>query len=159
MHGDAEQELEEARERYLWGRMVLLLWATLILSGALAILWILTVILDWQPYLLLGLLGLLAGIAILAAVWGSRRGRTLTGLVLGGLILPLLAAHLSGVAARSPETFSANSAALMSFVVYATVAFLTALSLSALWRGRSVRPSTEVHAAAEPAPPPEGSPS
>jgi len=159
MHGDAEQELEEARERYFWGRVVFLLWATLIFAGALAILWILTVVLAWQPYLLLGILGLMAGIAILAAVSGSRRGRAMTGLVLGGLILPLLAAHLSGVAARSPEAFSADSAALTPFVACATVGFLAALAMSALWRGRPVRPSTEVRAAAEPVPPAAGSPS
>jgi len=158
MHGDAEQELEEARERLLWGRVALALWTSLIILADVALLWILIAVLGWQPYLVLCILGALAGVAIAAALAGSRGSSATAGLVIGGVVLPLCAAYLSGLAARSPEALSAGSAALLPFIACATVSFLGAWCISALWRRRPAPPPPEIGTAHEPATSLEGTP-
>lgn len=152
MNSDAEQELEDARERYFWGRFTDVLWALLIVSALVAVLWILTMVLEWQRYFLLSFLGILAGISIAVALDGSRRDRARVGLVVGGITLPLLAAYLGSTAAQSPQTFSASSASLFPFLVHGTVALLGALLIANLWRRRPTRPPPEAPATPEPAP-------
>jgi hypothetical protein len=134
MGSDAERELEEARERQYWGRVVRGVSASLVLLGAVALLWILTALLDWQRHLLLSFIGLLSGVAVATAFGGSARERAITGLVIGGVTLPVLAAYLAGTAARSPDTFGTSSAGLFAFFVHGTVACAGVLWIAALRR-------------------------
>jgi hypothetical protein len=143
VNSDAEQELEDARERYFWSRLTRALWALLIVLTLVGGLWTLTVLLAWERYFLLSFLGLLAGLSIAVALGGSSRDRALAGLVVGGVTLPLLAAYLGSTAAESPEAFSANTASLFPFLVHGAVALVGALWISNLWRKRPTRPPPE----------------
>jgi hypothetical protein len=67
---------------------------------------------------------------------GSPRGRELTGLVLGTVTLPLLAAHLAEVGTRGDDLLGAYSASLVPFLAHATGAVLGGVALARLWSDR-----------------------
>jgi hypothetical protein len=154
MNSDVEQELEEARARYVWGTVASALWTSLVVVGALAVLFALTVLLGWQRQLLPNFLGLLAGASLAVAMAGSSGHRAVTGLVVGGVTLPLVAAYLAG---QSPEGLRASSAILSPFLAHGTIALVGALSISTLWRRRPMPPPPRDRAAGRP-PASEGGP-
>jgi hypothetical protein len=149
MNSDAEQELEDARERAFWRRIIQGLVSLLIVGALVAVLWTLTVVFEWQRYFLLTLLGLLAGLSIAVALGGSRRERSLTGLVVGGITLPSLAAYLGATAGRDPDRLSANSASFLPFLAGASVALLGAVWITNLWRPKPTPPAKESDEAPE----------
>lgn len=66
-------------------------------------------------------MGLLAGAAVAVALAASAPSRALAGLVLGGVTLPALAAHLGALGARSDAAFAAYSASSWGVSWSATV--------------------------------------
>ena len=140
MASEASQEREDLSERYFWGVVVRVLWTSLILLLVFGVLAALTALLGWLPYLLLGFVGLLAGIALAVAVLGSARSRELTGLILGAVTLPVLAGYLGRIAVESEAAFGAYSAKLMPFLAHATGAVLGGLWIARVWANRPARP-------------------
>jgi hypothetical protein len=143
---------EDAREREFWATILRLLWTSLVLLVVVAVLLLLTMLLGWLPYLLLSLLGVLAGTAIAVAVLGSARGRVLTGLVLGAVTLPLLAAWFGGVAVSNPGAFSAYSASFYPFLAHAAGAVLAGWWIWRIWHAGSGRPAALAEGAPGPGP-------
>jgi hypothetical protein len=119
------------------------LWISLIVLLGLGVLSSLTLLLGWQQYVALSLAGLLAGLAVLVALVGSARSRELTSLILGAVTLPVLAAHLGGVAARSAPAFTAYSASLLPFLAHATVVILGGAWMRQVWQRRPGRPTPD----------------
>ncbi len=134
-------DIEEARERYLWQVALRILGTSLVVLSALGVSVGLTALLGWWRHLLPSALGLLAGGAISVAGAGSARGREWTGLALGAVTLPMLAAHLAAVGAQSDAAFAAYGARLVPFLAHAALAVLGGISIAALWRGNA--PPTE----------------
>jgi len=143
------QEQDEASERYFWGMLLRILWASLILLLVAGLLASLTAILVWYQYPILCFLGLLAGLSIAAAL-GSLRTRDLMSLILGAFMLPLLGVYLAGIAARSPAEFSGYSAMLFPFFAYATGALLARFGIAWVWRTKPER--TQPDAQGKPVP-------
>jgi hypothetical protein len=133
-------ESDDERERVFWKKVIRVTWTAVVVLLALGGLSVLTWLLGWQRYLLLCLVGLLAGLAILTAMLGSARARELTSLVLGAVTLPLLAAYLGGVAARGEVPFTAHSATLLPFFTHATVVILVGWWISRAWQRGAARP-------------------
>jgi hypothetical protein len=103
----------------------------------------LTLFLGWRQYVLLALMGFLAGLAVLVVMLGSVRNRELTSLILGTVTLPLLAVYLGGVAARDTAAFTTYSASLLPFLVHATGVVLGGVWISRIWQRRPARPAAE----------------
>lgn len=143
------EELEEARERYLWAMVLRGTWTSLTVLLVLGMLSSLTVLLGWGRHLLLCLLGLIAGASVSVAV-RSARSRGLTTLVLGAVTLPLLAAHLASVAAQSEAAFDAQSASLFPFLVHSTGAALGGLLIARIWSRPLAPPRSEEREEASP---------
>lgn len=133
------EELEEARERYLWAMVLRGTWTSLTVLLVLGILSSLTVLFGWWRHLLLCLLGLIAGTSVSVAV-RSARSRGPTTLVLGAVTLPLLATHLAAVGAESEAAFDAHSASLVPFLACATGAVLGGLLIARIWSRRLTPP-------------------
>lgn len=127
-------ESDDARERQFWLAVLRVLGTSSILLVALGVLLSLTLLLGWQRYLLLCLMGALAGLAILVAIQGAARTREVTSLVLGAVTLPGLAAYLAGLAAHDEATFTAYSAGLFPFFVHASVVIIAGLWILRAWR-------------------------
>lgn len=141
---------DDLREEQFWKTILRLTWTCLVVVLAGAILSSLTILFGWIPYLLLSLLGVLAGIAIAVAVAGSPRGRVLAGLLLGGVTFPLLAAYLGGLAVSNPGAFSAYSTSFFPFLANAAGTMLAALWIGRIWHGESQRPAEVTPGGAEP---------
>lgn len=141
MASDTLELEEDASERRFWRTVLRWLWASLILLAVAGLLAILTAALGWAPYLLLATLGAFAGMALSLPIGGASSSRELTGLILGVLILPLVAAWLSGLAASEPAAFAAQGAALVPFFAYAAGALVAALAIARAWRGREEPPA------------------
>jgi hypothetical protein len=128
---------EEQSARRFWRAFLRLLWTSLILLAALAPLAVLTALLGWGPYLVLGFVGLLAGIMITVAYLSSARSRELISLMLGAFTLPVLAAYFARLAGADQVAFSTATTSLFPFLTYATAATLAGLGLARLWRPRA----------------------
>jgi hypothetical protein len=137
MSSDTLQSDEDASERRFWGMILRGVWTALIVLVIVGILASLTVALHWTPYLLLGGVGVLAGLLLLPVLLGSARGRELTGFILGAIALPILAAWLTSLAATSPATFTAYSAGLAPFLAHAAGAVCGGIAIARVWRDRS----------------------
>ena len=147
MVSDITQTSEDASEQHFWGAVLRMLWTALIgllLSGVLASL---IVVLDWQPYLLLCLIGVVTGASLSIAFAGSARSRELTALVLGGITLPALAAWLGTMSVTGDAAFRASSTSLTPFVVHAATAALGGLWIARVWRRAPAVPEREDAAA------------
>jgi len=146
MGEDFESDNGEAGKQRSSGVSLRLLWSTLIASVVLGALAALTLVFGWQRYVLLCLMGLLAGAALALATLGSARGRELTGLVLGAVTLPLLAIYLGGIAVTDPGSYAAYSDSLAPFLLHATGATLGCVWISRLWssehRSKDDQPSS-----------------
>lgn len=125
---------DDESEQHFWEKLGRLLWSSLILLLALGLLVALTFLLRWQAYLPVSFVGVLAGLALSLALQGSARTRELTGLVLGALILPMLAAYLGGIAARDADAFPTYGATTSAFLAHATMVTLTVSWISQVWR-------------------------
>jgi len=134
--GELQLDTEEAAERRFWGRALRVSLTGLIPLATAGLLWAFTAGFAWERYLSLSLIGVLAGIAVAVATLGSRRMRAITGLVVGGVVLPIIATHLAGVAARDPAEFTAMAAGLIPFLVSASGALAAVLLVVALWPRR-----------------------
>jgi hypothetical protein len=134
MGSDTLQSDEDASERRFWGMILRVVWTALIVLVVAGVLASFTVALNWTPYLVLGAVGLLAGLSLLLVLLGSARGRILTGFVLGVIALPMLAAWLTSLAATSPATFTAYSAGLAPFLAHAAGAVCGGIAIARLWR-------------------------
>lgn len=143
MGGAMEEDLEDERDRHFWWIIVKVIWTSLIILFVFGVLSSLTVFFDWGKYLLLCFVGLLAGISIAAGILGSPRNRDLIALVLGAVILPILAAYLGSIAARSQAAFSAYSASLFPFFAYATGTMVGGLVIGKIWQKKPGRPRPE----------------
>lgn len=143
-----EEGLEEARERHFWEVVLRTIWTALVVLLVLGVLSWLAVLLGWWKYLLLCVVGLLAGISVSVAAVGSARSRELMTLVLGAITFPIVAIHLAGVAAGSQAAFGAYSASLLPFFAHATAAVLGGLWISRVWQRRPARRELEVAAKA-----------
>jgi len=141
---------EEAREQQFWATMLRLLWTSLVLLLVVGVLLLLTMLLGWLPYLLLSVLGLLAGVAITVAVLGSARGRLLISLVLGAVTFPLLAAYFGGLAASNPGGLSAYSASFFPFLAHAAGTIVAGAWIWRIWHPGSERASMMVEGAPGP---------
>jgi hypothetical protein len=137
-----QEELGAARERYFWAIVLGAIWSSLIAAGLVGGLAALIALLDWSRHLLMCLVGLLAGVAVAVATSGSARTRELTGLVLGAVTLPLLAAHLAGAAAESDGALAAQAPGLFAFFAHAVAGVAGGVSIAAVWRRRP-RPPDE----------------
>jgi len=127
---------DEVGERRFWAAMLRWLWSILIVlltTGALAGV---TAALRWAPFGLLAALGVLAGGSLSLALLGSARSRELTGLVLGAIVLPALAAWLSGLAAVVPGALPAHGAGLTPFLVHLTVTLAACVAIARVWRSQ-----------------------
>lgn len=131
---------EEVRERYFWVTLLRGFGLLLSLLVLLGLLWLLNELLGWWPYLVLSILGLLAGAAITVALLASVHYRAVVTIALGAIALPILAAYLSGIAARSPAEFTVYAASFLPFLIHAVVALLIGLWISRAWRGRPQPP-------------------
>jgi hypothetical protein len=149
MDNDLAPDDEEIREQRSWSFALRLLWSALIVCLVLGALAGITLGFGWQRYLLLCLVGLLAGAALALATLGSARGREVTGLVLGAVTLPLLAIYLGGIAVTDPGSYAAYSNSLAPFLLYATGAILGCLWISRLWSRESRRKDDQSPAAPE----------
>lgn len=129
-------DTEEARERRFWRCVWQVSWSVLLVLGVLTVLVSAAFLLDWGRYLVLALLGLLAGVAIAVAMLGSARGRQVTGLVLGAFVLPLLAMLLGAVAVRSEAEFVTWGSTLLPFLAWAAGAVAVVPALAWIWRPR-----------------------
>lgn len=138
-----EDDLEDERERFFWGIILKVIWTALIILFVFGVLSSLTVFLDWWKYLLLCLVGLLAGISISVGIAGSSRNRDLIALILGAVIFPIWAAYLGSVAVRSQAAFRTYSASLFPFFAYATGAILSGLLIAKIWQKKPGRPELE----------------
>lgn len=134
---------DDDRERHFWEVLGRLLWSSLILLFALGLLAALTFLFRWQAFLPVSFVGILAGLALSLALRGSARSRELTGLVLGALILPMLAAYLGGIAARDADAFPTYGATLSAFLAHATMVTLTVPWISQVWRRRPAPPAPD----------------
>jgi hypothetical protein len=132
---------DDIREEQFWKTVTRLTWTFVVVGLTVAVLSSLTLLFGWLPYLLLSLLGVLAGIAIAVAVAGSPRGRVLTGLVLGGVTFPLLAAYFGGLAVSNFGAFSAYSTSFFPFLANAAGTLLAALWIGRIWHAGSQRPA------------------
>jgi hypothetical protein len=110
------------------------LWTLLILSGFLGLLLPLTMYLDWWKVPLACLLGLLTGISLAAGISASLQNRKLITLLLGSLILPGLAVHVSLLAGNDPQAFDAASSVLIPFLSYALAALIGDLIIVKIWQ-------------------------
>ena len=133
---------DDAIERRFWGTMLRTMWSGIIVLGLFGALTATTVTLGWSRYFVLCILGFLAGVALAAALLGSEAGRERVILVLGVFTLPVLAVYLAVVGVGSEAAFSAYSAHLTPFLVYASAALLGGLGIAAVWRGRPPSPAT-----------------
>jgi hypothetical protein len=148
MGDDFESDDEEVREQRSWSLVLRLVWSALIGCLVLGVLAGITLAFGWQRFLLLCLMGLLAGAALALATLGSARGREVTGLVLGAVTLPLLATYVGGIAVTDPGSYAAYSDSLAPFLLHATGATLGCLWISRLW-SREPRRDDQSPAAAE----------
>jgi hypothetical protein len=155
MSNVAEWELEEARERNLWIQVRQVIWTILIVLGTVVFLCAMSALPGWRGFIVLGLLGVLAGLCIALAVGHAGPHRPLAGLVFGGITLPLLAAYLGTSAARDPNEFRFTSTGLMAFFAYGAAAFFAVLWITTIWRRTPNRGGPE-NAGAEDFPPHEG---
>lgn len=135
------EESEEARERRFWGVVLRSIGTSTIILLVAGVLASLTWALDWRKYLLLCVVGLAAGGSIVVAAL-SAHGRELVGLVLGAITLPLLAAHLAGVAATNEAAFGAYSDGLLPFFTHAAGPVLAAPWIYRIWRRRPEPPES-----------------
>lgn len=135
---------DEPRERYFWGTALWVLWIALIVLLVAGALTTLTLLLGWGQYVLLALVGLLAGLAVLVAMLGSARNRELTSLILSTVTLPALAVYLGSVAARDAAAFTTYSAILLPFLVHATGVILGGVWISRVWQRRPAQPAPEI---------------
>ena len=140
---------DDIREEQFWRTAVRLTSTFAVLGLTVAVLSSLTLLFGWLPYLLLSLLGVLAGIAIVVAVAGSPRGRMLTGLVLGGVTFPLLAAYFGGLAVSNSGAFSAYSTSFFPFLANAAGTLLAGLWIGRIWHAGSQRPTAVTEGEAE----------
>lgn len=136
MSPDTTSEREAADERRFWRRFRQVLWTSLIGLGVLGLLVTASLLLGWGRYVVLAVLGLLAGLALALALMGSPQSRHLTGLLLGGVTLPVLAAHLGAVAIRSEAEFLAYGDRLLPFLAWAAAAALGVPWVARIWRAR-----------------------
>lgn len=143
------EELEEARERYLWAMVLRGVWTSLTVMLVLGVLASLIVLLGWGQRLLLCLLGVLAGTSVSMGL-ASARSRGLTALVLGAITLPLMATYLAAVAAQSEAAFDAHGAGLFPFMVHAIGAVLGGLLVARIWSRRLVPPRADEREQASP---------
>ena len=130
MASDVLLDPEEAAEQRFWRRVRRIMLVLLILAAAAGILWALTAVLGAERSPALVLLGLLAGSAVAVPALASRRMRAIAGLVIGGIVLPLLAAHLGDLAAMDPAAFRTAAGGLLQFLIAASVALFAALVIS-----------------------------
>jgi hypothetical protein len=149
MSNDLVPDDEEVKEQRSWSLVLRLFWSALIACLVLGALAGITLAFGWQRYLLLCLVGLLAGAALALATLGSARGREVTGLVLGAVTLPLLAIYLGGIAVTDPGSYAAYSDSLAPFLLHATGATLGCLWISRLWSREPTRKDDAAPAARE----------
>jgi len=136
MASDTPQWDDDTSEQRAWAILLRATWTTVILLAAAGTLAVLSHAFGWNPSLLLSVLGLLAGLALLAAFLGAERGRQLAGVVLGAVTLPLLAVWLSGLAAGSPDRFTAYGAAFATFLGHAVAVVTGGVLIARVWRVR-----------------------
>jgi hypothetical protein len=131
---------EDLREQRFWQVVVRIAWTIVIVLVALGVMAGAAASLDWQPYLVLSLVGLLAGASLAMALVGSALTRELTGLVLGGITLPAIAVYLAGLATRSEMPFAAYSVSLVPFLAHMAVAVLGGVGVARVWAHRPTAP-------------------
>ncbi len=134
--------LEDARERWFWRLVLRTTWTVLVLAAASGALVALAV-LRGSGHLALGAVGLAAGGCLAFGTAGSALGRRLAALALGGITLPLWAAHLAAVSVRGAGEPMAEVARLAPFLGCAAGALIAGVAVARMWRGLPARPAEE----------------
>lgn len=138
-----EEDAEEARDRYILNVSLKILWTSLTLLAASGVLVFLTISFGWFEFVLLCLLGLLAGIAIAIGVLTSLQNRVWITFVFGALTLPSLAVYLAAVSVKNQAAFNIYSAVLIPFVAYTVGAIISGLVIAAIWAKRPEKMKSE----------------
>lgn len=143
------EEMGEERKKHLLDIFLKILWTSLTILVVLGALVPMTIFLGWWKFILLCLLGLVAGISITTGVLTSPKDRALIALLLGVFVLPGLAIYLGSVAVRSRTAFNTYSASLIPFVAYALSTLVSGLVVGKIWQKRPVRKKEGVPAKEE----------
>lgn len=140
--------MEEGRKKYILDIFLKILWTFLTILVLLGALVPMTIFLGWWKFIILCLLGLIAGVSISTSVFVFPRDRIITqiALILGVLVLVSLAVYLGSVAVRSQAAFNVYNASLIPFVAYALGTLVSGLIIGKTWQKKPQLEKEEVPA-------------
>jgi len=129
--------MDEERKKYLLDIFLKSLWTSLIIITVVSALVLMTIFLGWWKFIILCLLGLIAGGAFAAGIMLSPKMRNLFAIILaalGVLLVPAFAVYLGSVATRSQADFSIYNASLTPFTAYMLATFLSVVIVTMIWQ-------------------------
>ena len=140
--------MEEAQKKYALDIFLRILWTALTIAVVVGALVPMTIFLGWWKFIILCLLGLVAGICISTSVFIFAKDRVITqiALTLGILAVVGLAVYLGSVAVRSRAAFNTYNTSLIPFVAYALGTTVIGLVIGTTWKRRPERRKEEVPA-------------
>lgn len=140
--------MEEAQKKYALDIFLRILWTALTIAVVVGALVPMTIFLGWWKFIILCLLGLVAGICVSTSVFIFSKDRVMTqiALTLGMLAVVGLAVYLGSVAVRSRAAFNTYSASLIPFVAYALGTTVIGLVIGTTWKTRPERRKEETPA-------------